>query len=352
MCCVLAAVAVVVLSLGFRAAAEEAAGQPSASPPDAKQLPPADVKGSPLSFLTFDCQGGGAQQPPPADGKGPPLPFITIEGQGGGAITPMAYLVNPAPEGQIFGKPSVAFDQIGLDRKNLNTFMITENLFGRIELGFAADALGLGTLPGAIEQNTGVEIGRSDVWLYNFSLRGLLVKENAGENNWIPAVTVGAIFKTNDGIHQINESLGGVLRTIGYARENGTDFTLTATKKLPEAFFGKPLILTAGLRESEAADLGFLGFSRSYKASFEGSIAILPFEKWLFAYEFRQKDSPYSTITLNNETIIGREDNWHAFDVAYIINNHATFVAGYGIFGNLANAKANNAWWIQLKYEF
>jgi len=324
--CVVAAVAVI--SFGFRAIAEDAADQQSAPPADAKE--PA----------------------PPADEKGPPLPFITIEGQGGGAITPMAYLVNPAPECEIFGKPSVAFDMIGLDGKNLDTFMVTENLFGRIEFGFAADDLGLGTLPGAIERNTGVDIGRSDVWLYNFSLRGLLVKENAGENDWVPAVTVGAIFKTNDGIRQINERLGGALGTIGYARENGTDFTLTATKTLPHGFFCKPLILTAGLRESEGANLGFLGFSDSYKTSFEGSVAVLPFDRWLFAYEFREKSSPYGTITLNNETIIGGENNWHAFDAAFIINKHATFVAGAGIFGNLANANANSAWFMQLKYEF
>ena len=273
----------------------------------------------------------GPATPPPADEKGPPLPFITIEGQGGGAITPMAYLVNPASAGEFWGKPSVAFDMIGLDGKNLDTFLLSENLFGRIDFGFAADDLSLGTLPGAIERNTGVDIGTSDVWLYNFSVRGLLIKENSGggccENDWMPAVTIGAIFKTNDGIRDINSRLGGALEQIGYARENGTDFTLTATKTLPTAFFGKPLIVTAGLRESEAADLGFLGFSDTYHASFEGSVAILPFDRWLFAYEFRQKSSPYGTITINNESIIGDEDNWHGFDAGFIINKHATFVA-------------------------
>ena len=303
------------------------------------------------AFADELLDGGTVAAPPPAE-KGPPLPFITIEGQGGGAITPMAYLVNPAAEGDFLGKPSVAFDTIGLGEKNLNTFMITENFLGRVELGFAADDLSLGSLPGAIQRNTTVDIGRSDVWLYNFSVRGLLVKENANDNHWVPAITLGAIFKTNEGIRSINQKLGGALESIGYGRENGTDFTLTATKTLPTAFLGKPLILTAGLRESQAAELGFLGFSNTYHASFEGSIAILPFDKWLFAYEFRQKSSPYDTITLNNEVIIGAENNWNAFDAAYIVNKHTTVVAGYGIFGNLANAAANSDWWLQLKYEF
>jgi hypothetical protein len=294
---------------------------------------------------------GAAVAQPPAE-KGPPLPFITLDGAGGGAFTPMAYLVNPAPEGTVFGKPSVAYDYIGLGSKNLDALLLSETLWGRVEFGFAADRLGLGTLPGAIQRNTGVDIGRSDVWLYNFSLRGLVVKENANDNNWLPAITIGAVFKTNDGIRDINQRLGGALNDIGYARENGTDFTLTATKTLPTAFFGKPLILTGGLRESQAANLGFLGFSNTYKTTFEGSVAILPFDKWLFAYEFRQKSSPYGTITINNEVIIGDEDNWHGFDAAYIINKHTTLVGGAGILGNLANAEANSSWWLQLKYEF
>lgn len=284
--------------------------------------------------------------------KGPPLPFITIEGQGGGAFTPMAYLVNPAPEGELFGKPSVAVDYIGLGAKNLDALMLTENIGGRVELGIAADRLGLGTLPGAIQRRTTVDIQRSDVTLYNFSVRGLLVKENAGENNWLPAVTVGAIVKTNDGIRQINTKLGGALNGIGYARESGTDFTLTATKTLPTAFLGKPLIVTAGLRESQGANLGFLGFADKYSTTFEGSVAILPFDRWLFAYEIRQKTSPYDTITIGGEELVGDENTWHGFDAAYIINKHTTLVAGAGIFGTLANADANSAWYLQLKYEF
>ena len=115
---------------------------------------------------------------PPADEKGPPLPFITIEGTGGGAFTPMAYLVNPAGECDVWGKPSVATDYIGLGRKNLNSMMVTENLLGRVEFGFAADRLGLGTLPYDINRTVAtsaadIPVNNSDVWLYNFSVRGL-----------------------------------------------------------------------------------------------------------------------------------------------------------------------------------
>ena len=173
----------------------------------------------------------------------------------------------------------------------------------------------------------------------------------------MPAVTVGADLKYNGDIASINDKLGGALTAIGYAHDTSVDFTLTATKTLAKGFFGQPLIVTAGLRESQAADLGFLGFADKYTASFEGSVAILPFDKLLFAYEFRQKTSPYGTIGPGGtvdvpNVLIGGENNWHGFDIGLHRQQAHHAGGGFGIFGNLANADANDAWWLQLKYEF
>jgi hypothetical protein len=289
------------------------------------------------------------------DEKAPPLPFHTIEGVGGGGITPMAYLVNPAKEGDVFGKPAVGATYIRLGRKNLDALTITENLFGWIELGFAADRLGLGTLPSDIYTATGgaLSINNSDVWLYNFNLRGLLIKENADDYQWVPAVTLGADLKYNADIQNISDELPGVLTGIGYSNNTSVDITLTATKTLPKAFFGRPLIISAGLRESQGANLGFLGFTDKYRASFEGNLCILPYDRLLLGYEFRQKTNPFTgEVVVGNYSLIGNENNWHAFDAAYIINNRTTLVAGAAVLGNLANAKADNGWFLQLKYEF
>ena len=108
------------------------------------------------------------------------------------------------------------------------------------------------------------------------------------------------------------------------------DYTLTATKTIPPNVLGRPLILTAGLRLSEASKLGFLGFGDTYRATFEGSVAFLPLDRVLVAYEFRQKTDPYGQIP----GVIEGEDNWHAFDAALILNKNTTLVAGYGIFGD------------------
>jgi hypothetical protein len=293
--------------------------------------------------------------PAPAPEKGPPLPFHTIEGYGGGAITPMAYLVNAGDECTLFGKPAGAMSFVGAGSKNLDALTVTETLFGRVELGYGAERLGLGTLPSDIRTATTVDIGHSDLWLHNFNIRGLVIKENdpvlkellGGLD--VPAFTVGIHFKYNDSIADINNKLGGALNTIGYNSASGEDFTFTATKTFAKGFFGKPLIATAGLRLSEAADLGFLGFGSTYNATFEGNVAILPWDRVLIAYEFRQNTDPYN-LALN--PLIGTENNWSAIDVGLILNPHSTFVAGWGHLGNLANAEADSAWYVQMKYEF
>jgi hypothetical protein len=285
-----------------------------------------------------------AKEPAPA-AEPPPLPFHTIEGYGGGAITPMAYLVNPGPENSPFGLPAAAFSYVNLGHKNLEAFTVTETLFRRIELGYGLDRLGLGTLPDDIEDATGVDIERDDVLLHNFNLRGLLVEENTAQLP-LPALTAGVHFKVNDGIGSIDDKLNGALENINYEKSNGVDFTLTASKTIPNVFT-RPLILTGGLRNSSAAQLGFLGFGDKRSTTFEGNVAYLPTDWLLVAYEFRQKSNPYDKIP----GLVGDEDNWHAVDVSWIVNKHATIVAGWGAFGNLANHEENGAWWLQFKYE-
>jgi len=282
----------------------------------------------------------------------PPLPVHTIEGVGGGAITPMAYLVNPEPRcrGAAAGKPSVALTYVNMGRKNLNAITVTETLWGRVELGYAANRLGLGNLPMAIRNAPGgVDIDRSDVWLHHFNARLLLVKENTSLGGLAtPALTAGVHFKVNDGIADIDRRLTGALSGIGYERENGVDFTLTATRTIPPEVLGRPLILTAGVRASQAAQLGLLGFGDEYYTTFEGSVAYLPFDWLVLAYEFRQKPDPYAQIP----GLIGDEDHWHAFDAIFLLNDQTAFTAGYGNFATIANTEENGIWWLQLKHEF
>jgi hypothetical protein len=231
---------------------------------------------------------------------------------------------------------------------------MTETLYGRIELGYASERLGLGDLPNDIQSVTGTDIETGDVWLHNFNLRCMVVKEDTELGGIpLPAITLGVHVKVNNGIAQINNNLNHTLDTIGYRNCNGEDFTLTLTKNLAK-WVGRPLFVTAGLRESEAAQLGFLGFGNTYRPTFEGNIVFLPTDRIVVGYEFRQKHDPFGTIASDEpgEWLVGPENNWHAIDAAYVLNMHTTFCAGWGNLGNLVNSQANGAYWLQLKYEF
>ena len=284
-----------------------------------------------------------------ADGP-PPLPFHTIEGYGGGAITPLAYLVNPSEDPcRVFGKPAVAFSYANMHSKSLTAFTVTQTVFGRIEFGYGADQAQLGSLPDAIRDTTGIDVRRHECWLHNFNVRYLAVKENEYEllGIGLPAFTAGIHFKYNSTIDGMNDALGGALTDIGYRRASSQDFTFTFTKMFQNVF-GRTLIASAGLRLSEAAELGFLGFGNVYRPSFEGNFVYMLSPRLLVAYEFRQKHNPYDTIP----GVLNGEDHWHTLSAGLILNKHSTLVAGYGNFGTMCNEVANGVWLMQLKYEF
>ncbi|MCX6340455.1 MAG: DUF3034 family protein [Candidatus Aureabacteria bacterium] len=295
-----------------------------------------------------DTAEASVNEAPPKPQKAPPLPFHTIEGYGGGSITPMAYLVNQGPEGTIFGLPSGAYSQVFMPngKKDLEAWTFTETLFRRLELGYGLDRLGLGTLPQDISDATDVGIGRHHVLLHNFNARALLLEENSFKLP-VPALTFGTHFKYNDGIQQIDHALGGALKDIGLEKSNGVDFTLTSTKTFMLPVINRPLIVTAGMRGSSAAQIGFLGYGDKWRPSFEGNVAFLPTDWLLVAYELRQKKSPYSKIP----GLIEEEDPWNAIDVSWIINSHMTLVGGWGAFGKVTNKRENGTWFLQLKYE-
>ena len=283
--------------------------------------------------------------------KAPPLPLHTIEGAGGIVITPVAYLVNPGPAGTVVGLPSASVTYVKANTKNVETAAITETLFGRLELGYGASRFGVGNLVDDVKTVTGVDIP-NDVVVHNFNARFLALPEGSFGLP-LPAVTLGASYKYNDGIGDINQRLGGALSSIGYKSNDGVDFTLTATKAFPKVF-GRPLLVTTGLRLSEGEQLGYLGFGDKYRATFEGNVAY-GITDWLWlAGEFRGKANAYQQVAnpVKGGNLVDREDNWWTVGAAFVLNPHATVTVGWGHFGPLINTTENKGLAIQAKYEF
>lgn len=284
---------------------------------------------------------------PAKPAKAPPLPVHTIEGYGGGAITPTAYLANPGAPGTTIGLPSLSVTGVYIGHnKDLESVVITETLFNHLELGYAFSRFGIGSAQTAIKEATNITV-RDDVYLHNFNARLNFLDENSFKTNWIPAVTAGVHYKYNDGIDDIDDKLGGALTGIGLDHHDGVDFTLTASKLLTDVF-GHPLIVTAGLRSSQAAWLGYLGFGEDRSLTFEGSLIYLPTNWLAVGYEFRQKNNPYDQIP----GLVGDEDNLHAFSLIFMPNNHLNIALVYGAFGEVLETNENHALAVQVKWEF
>ena len=300
------------------------------------------------SALQTEQIGGGtlALEEAQAAGDGPPLPLHTIEGVGGIVLTPMAYLVNPGPPGTTVGKPAAAVHFAMIGSKDLEAATLTWTFFRRLELGYAANRLGLDDFPSDVQTATGVDIGTDDVFLHHFNARLNIIEENQWDQNWIPAVTFGAHYKYNEDINDIDGRLGGALTGLGLDDDDGLDFTGTASKTV--TFLSRPVIVSAGARASRAAQLRFVGFTDEYSLTFEGGAVMLVTDRLGVGAEYRQKPEALGEVP----GLLGDEDSWWDVHAAYIINDQATVSATIGDLGTVLNHTDETLLGIVFKYEF
>ena len=235
-------------------------------------------------------------------------------------------------------------------QKNVESFGITETLFTRVELGYNASRFGTGSLQSDVLAYAGANIERNDVWLHTLNARVNVIRENDFDTKFLPAITLGAHFKYNDGISEINKNLGGLLTNIGYNRDWGVEFTATASKTF--VVYGHPLIFSITGRATDAANLGYTGYSGKYEFSAEGNV-VFGITDWLFAaFEYRQKINQFDEVYAGGKELIGNENDWWTVGLAAVVSPHLTLTAGYGHLGTVLNTRENTAWAASIKYEF
>lgn len=279
--------------------------------------------------------------------KAPPLPLQNVEGFGGILITGSAYLINPSEEGKIFGLPSVGVTYANIDNgRHLEAFTVSETLWGRFELGYSLNHLGLGDLPRDIRAATGVNTIDDSVCLHNFNARLQLLKEGDFKKSWMPALTLGLHYKKNEDTDAIDQRLGGAFNDIGIKDNDGVDVTLFASKMIKS--LPRPLMLNAGVRSTEAAQIGLLGFTDERETVFEGNFGVLALDNLVIGGEYRYKPDEYDKIP----GLIAEEDDWWDGYITYIANDHLTMSIAYIHFGDLLNHEDSSALGIKFKWEF
>jgi hypothetical protein len=277
--------------------------------------------------------------------KPPPLPLHQIEGNGGVFSTLSAYLVNPPRNGEPVGRPSAGFVFVDIGSgRDLEAITLTETPYKRLELGYGYDHLNLGDLPTAVVAAGGPRVADS-VTMHNANARFQCLSENEFGQKWLPALTAGIHYKYNDGIQDINNTLGNLMAQHGITGHEGLDFTLYGSKML--TCLPRPVLINLGGRATKAAQLGLLGFTDEYSFVFEGSVVVLVTDRVLLGAEYKEKPRDFSAMGL-----VGREDDWWTMDAGYVVNKHMTLALGYGHFGTVANHTANGSWGLAVKWEF
>ncbi len=277
----------------------------------------------------------------------PPLPLHGVEGYGGIAITYSAYLTNTAQEGDILGLPSFGAGVLGTTGgRYLGFATITETIGDRLELGYGLNALSLNDLPDLVQTATGLDVGEDVVYLHNFNARVALVKEGDFGQAWLPAITAGVHYKYNDTINDIDTNLNGTMTSIGIEDNDGVDYTLYASKML--SFLPKPVLVNVGLRNSEAAHAGLLGFTGDREFLVEGNVVMFLSNNFAVGAEYRQKPNNYEEIN----GLIAGEDDWWSVVFAYVVNNSMTVSGGYFNLGDVLDEEDTDAFALKMKWEF
>jgi hypothetical protein len=196
---------------------------------------------------------------------GPPL--SNIEGVGGIALNPLAYTAGTAFDagacklGDAVAKPQIGMWYLSLSDTDVDwtSMSIADTFFKRLELSYGYEAIDIG--------------GAAQAHKYNLGAKALIVTENMGGMNFMPAVSVGMVYK------KTSAAGAGV-------DDEDADFYLVATKLITQ--LPKPVLVSAGVLSTKGYATGALGFDEDRDTTFFGNIDVLPLPQLAIGLEYKQ----------------------------------------------------------------
>jgi hypothetical protein len=182
---------------------------------------------------------------------------LGLEGETGVFVTPLAYTV--ASPAKNLGMPVLGFHFLdaGSVIGTFSKISITEGAFGRVEFGYTRDVHTAADSPAL-----------SPLWHPGFNIahgKVNLLGENAGKRNWVPAISVGFLVRT-----QVR-NVGGVIN--GKDTRNG-DVYIVASKTVTQ-IRGLPILLSGGLRGTNAELWGIGGNATRFQGRAFGAAVLV-----------------------------------------------------------------------------
>jgi len=240
-----------------------------------------------------------------------------IEGAAGGGITPWALIAGLGTDREVGA--SAACTAVLPQGFELYSCGIGVGIENRLELSAAKQRFDLGTTA------PGESIHMSTVGAKLRVFGDALIDQD----RWWPQVAVGLQWKNN-------EDFGFIPKALGARHPSGADYYLAATKIFLDGPADHSWLLNGTLRETEANQLGLLGFGGDqggYRLRTEGSVGVFLSDKLLLGGEYRQKP---------DDLRIYREDAFSDLFVAWFPWKYSSLTAAYADLGNIANKPAQH----------
>jgi len=228
------------------------------------------------------------------------VPFNNLEGVGGVALNPLAYLADSSGDNSHFtigkadvlGKPRFGgwYVNLGDVKVDWATFGIADTFFKRLEVSYGYEIIALSENPTRHKNNIGTKL--------------LLVPENFKDYKFIPALSVGSIWK-----HTSNVGAG--------VDTSAADYYLVATKLVTQ--LPRPVLLSAGVLSTKGRATGVLGFDEKRRQVFFGNIDLLLTDNIVAGFEYKQGAS-YPDFK--------NADYWDAH-IGWLVNKNLSLIVAY-----------------------
>jgi hypothetical protein len=171
------------------------------------------------------------------------------------------------------------------------TASIATTFFDRLELSYGNETI--------------AQSGATNIHKNNIGVKGLLVKENAGDSKWVPAVAVGAIYKDT------SYAVSGDVEDTGY------DYYAVATKLVTQ--LPRPVLLSGGVRSTDARSTGVYGFGTKRDLIGFGNIDVILPGNVAVGFEYQQ-----------GAQVTGwKNADYYDVHAAWLANKNLTLVAAY-----------------------
>lgn len=257
-----------------------------------------------------------------------------VEGAGGGGIVPWALITGYGTRDS-WGA-NAHYTYVSTQDYKLDTYGVAIGLSDRVELSVASQ-----TFKGSLAPLNDLNI-KQDILGVKVKLVGDAVYE---QDNWLPQIAVGAMYKDNKGIKGLGALGVTNVTQLGAKDDQGYDYYVAATKILLE----QSLLLNLTLRATKANQMGLLGFGGdqgdSRKIMPEVSAAYLINRHLAVGAEYRRKP--------HNLGVDPEKAYYDAF-VAWFPTKHVSVTAAYANLGKITvfNPKTQRGLYLSVQTGF